>query len=254
MTSDSLFMGQNRVHLLETDSTNNYARALVRDKMPIEGTVVTADKQTDGRGQRSNSWVTEPHLNLTCSYILRPAFLAAKDQFLLSASVALAVFDLVSDEIEGNLVKIKWPNDILVGEKKIAGILIENSLRGANLDNSIVGIGLNVNQTELPDGINATSLKSVLYRNLDVEVVLSRLNSKLEKRYLQLRQGQHQSILSQFNQNLFAFDEERTMKVNGYESQYIIRGARPSGELQLEDIDGKNSLHQHHEIEWNLKG
>lgn len=254
MTSDNLFIGRNRVHLVETGSTNNYARLLVRDKMPIEGTVVTTDYQTNGRGQRTNSWVTEPNSNLTCSYILRPAFLAAKDQFLLSASVALAVFDLVSDVVDDNLVKIKWPNDILIGEKKISGILIENSLRGMNLDNSIVGIGLNVNQTEFADEINATSLKSELNLNFDVEVILSRLNSKLGKRYLQLRQGQHQSILSQFNQNLFAFDEERTIKVNGNENKFIIRGARPSGELQLEHIDGKNSLHQHHEIEWNLKG
>ena len=252
MTSDNLFIGHNRVHLLETDSTNNYARTLLRDKLPIEGTVVTADKQTNGRGQRTNSWVTEPNMNLTCSYILRPAFLAAKDQFLLSAAVALAVFDLVSAEIEEGPVKIKWPNDILVGEKKIAGILIENSLRGSNLDNSIVGIGINVNQCEFPVGINATSLKQILGSDSEIEVILSELNSKLEKRYLQLRQGQNQAILSQFNQNLFAFEEERMLKVNGDENQFIIRGVRPSGELQLQHQNGTNSLHQHHEIVWNL--
>ena len=252
MTSDNLFIGQNRVHLLETDSTNNYARTLVRDKMPIEGTVVTTDKQTNGRGQRSNSWLAEPSSNLTCSYILRPAFLAAKDQFMLSAAVALSIFDLISDESSEQPVKIKWPNDILVGEKKIAGILIENSLRGSNLDHSIVGIGLNVNQTAFQYGLNATSLKSVLEKDVDIEEVLSRLNSRLEKRYLQLRQGQHQAILSQFNQNLFAFEEERMLKVNGEENLFIIRGARPSGELQLQHSDGRNTLHQHHEIEWFL--
>jgi len=252
LTSDNLFIGLNRIHLSETDSTNNYARTLVRDKLPIEGTVVTADKQTNGRGQRSNSWVTEPKSNLTCSYILRPAFLAAKDQFMLSASIALAVFDLVCDEVKDQPVKIKWPNDILVGEKKIAGILIENSLRGMNLDHSIVGIGLNVNQTVFPNGINGTSLKSILNRSFEIDDVLSWLNSKLEKRYLQLRQGQPQAILSQFNQNLFAFEEERTLKLNGAENRFIIRGVRPSGELQLEHSDGKNSIHQHHEIEWNL--
>ena len=253
MTSDNLFIGQNRVHLSETDSTNNYARVLLRDKMPIEGTVVTTDNQTNGRGQRANLWVSEPNLNLTCSYILRPAFLAAKDQFLLSASVALSVFDVLSDELTDQSVKIKWPNDILVDEKKIAGILIENSLRGSNIDHSIVGIGMNVNQIQFTESLNATSLKSILNRDFPIEDVLSLLNSKLEKRYLQLRQGQSQAILSLLNQNLFGFEEKRTLKVNGQEGQFIIRGARPSGELQLEHSDGRNTLHQHQEIEWNLK-
>lgn len=253
MTSYNLFIGQSRVHLAQVDSTNNYARALVRDKMPMEGTVITADRQTHGRGQRSNLWVSEPDLNLTCSYILRPAFLAAKDQFLLSASVALSVFDLLSAESSDGAVKIKWPNDILVGTKKIAGILIENSLRGRSLDHSIVGIGLNINQTEFPNTLKATSLASVFKRQFDVDDVLSQLNSKLEKRYLRLRNGRSDALLREFDQNLFGSGEERTLKVNGQEGQFIVRGARPSGELQLERSDGTNSFHQHHEIEWLLK-
>lgn len=248
----NLFIGTNVILLEAVDSTNNYARQLVRDKMPIEGTLVLADEQTEGRGQRTNSWVTEAHLNFTGSYILRPAFLAAKDQFMLSASVALAVFDLVSEILEKETVKIKWPNDILVNGKKIAGILIENSLRGINLDNSIVGIGINVNQSHFPKGLNATSLKAISDKDFELDEFIPILNSKLEKRYLQLRQGQHQPILSQFNQNLFAFDEEKMLTVNGNEATFRILGARPSGELQLEDVNGQNSLHQHHEIVWNL--
>lgn len=251
--TNNLFIGQHRIHLSEVDSTNNYARTLLRDKMPIEGTVVTTDKQTNGRGQRTNSWVTEPNMNLTCSYILRPAFLAAKDQFLLSASVALAVFDLISAEIDEGPVKIKWPNDILVGEKKIAGILIENSLRGRNLDNSIVGIGLNVNQVDFEQGLNATSLLSESSNEMKVDNVLRTLNKHLEARYLKLRNGNHTSILSELNRNLFGFEEERTVRVNGNETKVRILGARPSGELQLQHSDGRNMLHQHHEIEWNLK-
>jgi BirA family biotin operon repressor/biotin-[acetyl-CoA-carboxylase] ligase len=248
----NLFIGSHTIHLETVDSTNNYARQLVRDKMPIEGTLIVADEQTNGRGQRTNSWVTQANLNFTGSYILRPAFLAAKDQFLLSASVALAVFDLVSEILKEETVKIKWPNDILVNGKKIAGILIENSLRGIQLDHSIVGIGINVNQTAFAEGLNATSLKDLLGSDYSMNEFIPMLNSKLEKRYLQLRQGQHQPILSQFNQNLFAFDEERTLTVNGNTGTFRILGARPSGELQLEDANGRNSLHQHHEIVWNL--
>jgi BirA family biotin operon repressor/biotin-[acetyl-CoA-carboxylase] ligase len=252
--NSNLFIGLNRIHLERVDSTNNYARQLVRDKMPVEGTVVTASAQTEGRGQRTNSWYAEPDMNLTASYILRPAFLAAKDQFMLSASVALAVFDVVKRISGFETVKIKWPNDILVNERKIAGILIENSLRGMVLDYSIVGIGINVNQTEFPKGLLATSLASETARSYQVNRVLTDLNSDLEKYYLQLRQGDHRSILSQFNGNLFAFGEVRKLMVNGREDDFTILGARPSGELQLEDSNGRNSLHQHHEIVWNLNG
>lgn len=250
--TENLFIGSTIIRLERVDSSNNYARALIRDKMPIEGTLIVADEQLEGRGQRSNQWHSEPKLNFTGSYILRPAFLAAKDQFMLSASVALAVFDMVSEILMEETVKIKWPNDILVNGKKIAGILIENSLRGSNLDNSIVGIGINVNQTEFTEGLNATSLKTISGNFFDLNELIPILNSKLEKRYLQLRQGQHSAILSQFNQNLFAFDEERTLTVNGKQDTFRILGARPSGELQLEDAQGRNSLHQHHEIVWNL--
>lgn len=221
--------------------------------MPIEGTVITADKQTAGRGQRSNSWLTEPNLNLTCSYILRPAFLAAKNQFMLSAAVALSVFDVVDEFCLDTDIKIKWPNDILVTKKKIAGILIENSLRGMNLDSSIVGIGLNVNQVEFESGLNATSLRSEARIEIEVDDVLRMLNSKLEARYLQLRNGNHTQILSELNRNLFGFEEEKSLRINGKESNVRIMGARPSGELQLQHADGTNTLHQHHEIEWNLK-
>ncbi|MFM1877066.1 MAG: hypothetical protein RL266_2803 [Bacteroidota bacterium] len=251
--TENLFIGSTVIRLERVDSSNNYARALIRDKMPIEGTLVLADEQLEGRGQRSNKWYSEPELNFTGSYILRPAFLAAKDQFMLSASVALAVLDLISEILQEETVKIKWPNDVLVNGKKIAGILIENSLRGNNLDNSIVGIGINVNQTGFAEGLNATSLKATSNKEFDLDELISVLNSKLEKRYLQLRQGQHQPILSQFNQNLFGFDEEKMLTVNGNEGIFRILGARPSGELQLEDPNGRNSLHQHHEIVWNRR-
>lgn len=218
--------------------------------MPIEGTVIIADEQIEGRGQRSNLWLTEPKKNLTCSYILKPVFLAAKNQFSLSAAVALALYETVSEFLPENAVKIKWPNDILVDGKKIAGILIENSLRGSNLETSIVGIGLNVNQTNFPKGLNATSLKSITKEELNIDDVLNALNSHLEKQYLRLRQGDLPSILSELNRNLFGFGEARTLKINGKEEVVTILGARPSGELQLQHKDGSNTLHQHHEIEW----
>ncbi|MCF8459214.1 MAG: biotin--[acetyl-CoA-carboxylase] ligase [Flavobacteriales bacterium] len=248
----SLFIGSTIVHLERVDSSNNYARTLVRDKMPIEGTVIVADEQTEGRGQRSNSWLTEPKKNLTCSYILKPVFLAAKDQFILSAAVALAVSDTVSELLPTNEVQIKWPNDVLVDGKKIAGILIENTLRGMNLENSIVGIGLNVNQVAFPSGLNATSIQLISGQETELNAVLQLLNSYLEKYYLQLREGRFEHILHQLNANLFGIGNERNLTVNGEIETVSVIGVRHTGELELERTNGSRTLHQHHEIGWNL--
>jgi len=248
----NLFIGSTVFRLERVDSSNNYARTLLRDKMPIEGTVIVADEQTEGRGQRSNLWVTEPKKNLTCSYILKPVFLAAKDQFMLSAAVALAVSETVSEFIPIKRVQIKWPNDVLVDKKKIAGILIENMLRGMNLENSIVGIGLNVNQIEFPNGLNATSIQLNSEKETELEAVLQLLNTRLEKYYLQIREGRFGHILSQLNTNLFGIGEKRSLTVNGLAETVSVIGVRHTGELELEREDGSRTLHQHHEIGWNL--
>ncbi|MCF8277702.1 MAG: biotin--[acetyl-CoA-carboxylase] ligase [Flavobacteriales bacterium] len=248
----TLFIGQSTIRLNSVDSTNNYARALVRDKMPMEGTVIVAEEQTAGRGQRFNSWVTEPHLNLTCSYILKPVFLAAKDQFILSAAVALAVRATVANCVNDQEVTIKWPNDILVGSKKIAGILIENMLRGSQLETSIVGIGLNVKQTTFPDGLNATSLRLLSDSALEIEWVMEILHEQLERFYLQIRQGNLETVLTEMNRVLFGGGEERQLSVNGADELVRIIGVQQSGELELEHADGSRTLHQHHEIGWYL--
>lgn len=249
--ASNLFIGSTKIELEQTDSTNNYARTLVHDKLPLEGTLIVADEQFQGRGQRSNSWVSEAGLNLTCSYILRPVFLAAKDQFLLSAVTALAVADVVAsflgDEKE---VKIKWPNDILVDGEKIAGILIENTLRGTQLETSIVGVGLNVNQVEFPKEIMATSLQLLLEKETSISDVLELLNQKLEKYYLTLRNGGFSPLMEMMNERLFGRNEKLNLEINGTETEVEILQVMPSGQLELLRNDGQITLHMHHEIDW----
>lgn len=247
----SLFIGTTKVHLNEVDSTNNYARRLIQDKMPIEGTVITADVQTNGRGQRSKKWETEANLNLTCSYILHPAFLAAENQFALSAAAALAVFKTVSKFLPNEPIKIKWPNDVLVNQKKIAGILIENNLRGMNLHTSIVGIGLNVNQVSFREVFKATSIK-LLSQETDLNLVLESLNENLEKYYLRLRDGRRTTILSEFNSHLFGVGEKLKISINEKEEDIEVISVLETGEIQLKRNDGTITSHQHHEISWYL--
>ena len=183
---DTLFTGQNIIEIASVDSTNNYIKNLLTTERPSEGTIVLAHTQSAGRGQMGNIWASEPGKNLTVSYVFYPSFLEATKQFYLNMAVALAVKDccelLLDDE-----VRIKWPNDIYYCDKKIAGILIENSISGSNLTSSIVGIGLNVNQAEFhPSLPNPSSLKLIKGKNFVVLDVLNQLSHFLEKYYLQL--------------------------------------------------------------------
>ena len=131
------------------------------DRESRHGEALLALTQTAGRGQRGNTWESEPHKNITMSVMLRPTDLPAIRQFEISQAVALAVVDLL-ERLMIKDVKVKWPNDVYVGDKKICGILIENSLNGAMISRSIVGIGLNVNQTKfLSDAPNPVSIKQL---------------------------------------------------------------------------------------------
>ena len=162
----TLFIGQNSINLKSIDSTNSYASELLRQNAPLEGTMIYTFDQHNGRGQRGNTWYSQPNKNATLSYILYPTFLQIEKQFLLNKITCLAVADLMAEIIghskgltqKDKAVQIKWPNDIYVGNKKISGILIENTLRETSIRSSIVGIGININQTDFTDAINATSL------------------------------------------------------------------------------------------------
>ena len=139
--------------LEQTDSTNNRAA----ESRYGAGDVVIAERQEAGRGQRGNSWSSTPGENLTFSVVLRPDFLPAERQFRISKAVALAVADTIAEA--GLRPAIKWPNDIYIGDRKVTGILIENDLMGPYLSRSVIGIGLNVNQTRFDPALpNPTSL------------------------------------------------------------------------------------------------
>ena len=145
------------------------------------GDIIQADYQTCGRGQRGNRWSAEAGQNLMFTLILEPTALAATEQFSLLEAVALALVDVLSEL--GIVPTIKWTNDIYVGDHKLAGVLIENTLRGAFVSRSIVGIGLNVNQREFyPSLPNPTSLARLLGHELECGPLLERLHTALMAR------------------------------------------------------------------------
>ena len=164
------------IEILDSCDSTNAVLASRPDAQ--HGTVVATRSQTAGRGQRGNSWEAEPGTNLTFSLLLRPQGFPAARQFELSMLVALGVADVLNS-LFGRLgfrdlkARIKWPNDIYVGHKKIVGILIENQLSGAGIDRTIVGIGVNVNQTRfLSDAPNPTSVALLTGRTLALEPLL----------------------------------------------------------------------------------
>jgi BirA family biotin operon repressor/biotin-[acetyl-CoA-carboxylase] ligase len=229
--ANTLFFGKNVVFVPECHSTNTLLLELSQKTNQPEGTIVITHSQTRGRGQRGNGWEAEPGMNLTFSLLLKPHFMLAKQQFDLTMAVSLGVFDFLSARIPGR-VKIKWPNDLLIGDKKIAGILIENGLAGEQIQQSIVGIGLNVNQFLF--SINtATSLKLETGLDFVNNDELNSLVEKLEGRYLQLRAGRRLELLNTYLRNLYRVGEEHPFLVNGQKMQGRIEGVDESGRLKI---------------------
>ncbi len=238
----TLFIGQNSCNLKSTDSTNSYASELLRQKVQPEGTMIYTFDQQNGRGQRGNTWYSQPNKNATLSYILHPTFLQLEKQFLLNKITCLAVADLMAENLtyskeisEANkLVQIKWPNDIYVGNKKIAGILIENALRESSIKTSIVGIGININQTEFKDQINATSLALLTNSNYDLMQLIERLCEFMEARYLQLKANKTDAIDTEYLQKLFQLNEWKNYTLNNEIFEGKIIGVSSFGKLQME--------------------
>jgi BirA family biotin operon repressor/biotin-[acetyl-CoA-carboxylase] ligase len=213
----------------ECHSTNSVALDICHRESVPEGTVVVTNHQTAGRGQRGNTWESEPGTNLTFSLILRPTFLAVADQFLVSMITSLALNDYLKGEIHERTL-IKWPNDILVNGFKIAGILIENQVAGQQFVNMVVGIGLNVNQARFSSS-QATSMFNATGRKSDLEIVLHGVLKHLEVRYLQLRNADVNRIREDYLANLFRFNERHRLISNGKVFQGTIAGVDREGRL-----------------------
>ena len=174
------------VHFKEIDSTNNQAR---RDMEPAsDRTVWLADFQTSGRGQKGNGWESRPGENLTFSMLLKPKAFLPERQFSLSQAVALSVMECLREY--GADTKIKWPNDIYAGDRKICGILIENTISGDKLSASIAGIGININQQEFSPAIpNPVSLSLLTGKMHDPFRILESFLEKFEGYYQDLYYG-----------------------------------------------------------------
>lgn len=239
--ANTLFTGKNLIFVPECHSTNNLAQQLWQQStQPPEGTVIITDSQTAGRGQQGNTWTSDPGANFTFSVILKPAFLLAKDQFYLSMAISLGVYDYLKSLVDVP-VAIKWPNDILIGEKKVCGMLLENSLQGASLTGCIAGIGLNMNQKTFAHD-RASSVSLFAGHSLKLTDELEPLLSCLERRYLQLREGKTNVLGEHYQKNLFGVDEAREYVVSGKKLQGTIRGVDAVGRLKVSTPAGERAF------------
>lgn len=227
--ANTLFLGKQVIYMPSCHSTNDTALEMVRNTDTIEGTIIITDYQVAGKGQRGNSWESKPGENLTFSVILKPFFVAPSQQFSLNMVVSMAVRATVLDFRPGCRCMVKWPNDVVVENRKIAGILIENSVRSSQIESSVVGIGINVNQTEFGD-LNAASLISENGDEIDLTAVLERLMLNLESYYLQLKAGKTAEIKQEYKQHLLGY--KTLMR---FRSEYEFRG-------EIVDVDDSGLL------------
>ncbi|WP_418636409.1 biotin--[acetyl-CoA-carboxylase] ligase [Winogradskyella sp.] len=221
------------IKLNAIDSTNSYLKDIVSVTLPKDYTVVVAEKQTKGRGQMGAEWQAESGKSLTVSVFKSLASFDVKEQFYISMAVSLAIFKALS-VFKIPQLRIKWPNDILSADTKICGILIENVIKNNNLQGSIIGFGLNVNQKyfdNLPQASSMSLLTGVIYNK---DEVLSEILKQMKFYFNILESNNHSKIKEEYESFLFRKDKPSTFRSSNNNSfSGIIQGVTKSGQLQV---------------------
>ncbi|MBB1138499.1 biotin--[acetyl-CoA-carboxylase] ligase [Myroides sp. WP-1] len=232
----------NIIKLDATASTNTYLREMLTTCDLENFTVVVAENQFAGKGQRGSNWVSEAGSNLTFSVLLKSVPVSIQRVFDLNVMVALAVVRTLK-KMYNLPFFIKWPNDILSYTKKICGILIENIIKQQGEVFSIVGIGINVNQKNFSSMSKASSLSIMLEKQLDKEELLHALLQELAKGYQQLAEGQAALMWQEYKTFLFRKDSVSAFELpQGSRFNGIIRDVTPYGKLVVEMEDSSNAV------------
>lgn len=230
-----------------TDSTNLHLKRLIADEPLSDYTVLVANEQTLGRGQAGTKWLSEPGKNLTFSILKKFHAWPVTSQYMISMATSLAIYDALTSFYIPNLA-IKWPNDILSGNTKIAGILIENTLKGNFIDRSVIGVGLNVNQDSFGDLANVSSLKLLTGKTHNLDVLLESIVQHMKLVFLSFEKNDSEIIESRYHDVLFRKGIQSTFEVNGEFVQGTIRGVTNSGKLLIGFKDGSSKEYSLKEI------
>jgi BirA family biotin operon repressor/biotin-[acetyl-CoA-carboxylase] ligase len=231
----------NIIKLDATNSTNDYLKHLMRKQFVDNFTIVVTNNQEKGRGQRDAEWYSQAGKNLTFSVLVRDLIMSPTELFALNIAVALSVLETLN-QLTSKKCAVKWPNDIMADNKKIAGILIENAIQQNGEIYSVVGIGLNVNQIYFNTINNVTSLKLLESLDYNLDNVLNNVLENL-KQNISLVRIKSDLLWKKYLDNLFkkeiptTFEDKNQQKFMG-----IIKGVSSVGQLQvlLEDDSIKN--------------
>ncbi len=216
------------------NSTNLFLRDRIKVENPMEGLVIQTENQMAGRGYGENSWESEDGKNLLFSFYLKPDFLAAAQQFYLSMVVSLTLINVLKQVSAQLEFSIKWPNDIYFGKNKIAGILVENSVQGASISDSIIGVGLNINQESFPNELpNPVSLFQITNRIWDRDKILILLLKEFNKQYDRLQKSDFNRIENHYLVSLFLMN---------IKSKYIVDNEIIEGEITGIDKFGRLNI------------
>lgn len=234
-----------------TDSTNSYLKDLLRDNVPNNWTVVSAREQLQGRGQQGANWFSDRGKNLTFSILIRDTGLKAMDQFLLNCAISNGIFRVLKS-FEIPRLKVKWPNDIMSGSSKLAGILIENSLVNDRITHSIVGIGLNVNQEEFPSDLpSAISMKQRTGKNYELDELLEALVGSIREEVGLVERGHYQQLRTNYMDRMYRRNKPHMFRVPGGQPFMAkIQGTTEKGLLVLSKEDGSTAHYAFKEIEY----
>lgn len=230
-------------------STNSYAIHLLASERPAEGTIITTDFQSAGRGQPGNSWESEAGKNLLFSIILYPEFISPAEQFIISMAVSLGISDFVSRHAGRS--KVKWPNDIYVDNDKIAGILIESSTMGGKVSYMVVGIGLNINQDNFRSNApNPVSLRQITGKMYDTTSCLEETAADLDRRYRQVMDGNRNEVKSEYLMNLYRYNEWTTFRNTEGSFTGMIKDVEYDGRMTVETRTGQDRRYYFKEVEF----
>ena len=221
------------------ESTNIHAKALIQEGKAKDGQVIYAMEQTAGRGQTTNVWESEPGKNLTFSLIIQPKNIEPNQQFIICQAISVAIATYLKLHVDSEPIHIKWPNDIYVGMKKIAGILIEHSIQGNQILFSVLGVGLNVNQTEFSKNVpNPTSLSLINQTAYDLETELNKIATSIVDTLDGLQSDDGESVRAAYLDHLLFLEEEREYEIHDEKIVGKIIGVNPSGLLQIQARNG----------------
>lgn len=229
----------------EIPSTNSYLQELLQKNPTLpELYGVFTRHQSQGRGQRGNTWHSKPGENIIISFLLRPQFLESNEQFVISELASIAVARCLAqflDEDQKKQITVKWPNDIYYGDKKIAGILIEHSLTGNTIDYSIIGLGININERDFPEDLpNPVSLTQITGKQYELAEVIVFLLHEIQEQYQAIRKGLRTDLHARYMKHLYRRDGQ----FYPYESaqgifKARIRNVQPNGIITLCHEDGE---------------